>query len=236
MARSGTPRYMVIEEHLRKLIAAGEPGDVLPSDSDLCERFNVSRMTARQAVQRLVNEGAVYRVSGSGSYIADRHIHRGMNRLRSFTEDMQARGRVVSSRVLNAGQRAGAADELRALHLAPGDRVVAVTRVRLADDIPLALERAVMPPSLAPILQADLATSSMHELVRELGREPTIAHGALTAATASALEAELLAVVVGAGLLVERRTILDQQGAPMEYTETRYVGERYLFDVVLERG
>jgi GntR family transcriptional regulator len=236
MVRAHTPRYVVIEEHLRELVAAGEPGDPLPSDSELCERFNVSRMTARQAVLRLVNEGAIYRVPGSGSFIADRHIHRGMNRLLSFTEDMTARGRVVTSRVLNAGLRAGAADELRALHLTPADRVVAVTRVRLADGIPLALERAVLPPTSAPILQADLATSSMHELVRELGREPTVARGSLTAVTASPLEAELLAVKVGAGLLVERRTILDQQGAPMEYTETSYVGERYLFDVILERG
>lgn len=236
MAAARTPRYVVIEEHLRKLIAAGQPGDQLPSDSELCERFNVSRMTARQAVLRLVNAGAIYRVPGSGSFIADHHIHRGMNRLRSFTEDMRSRGRVPSSRVLNAGLRAGSADELRALHLAPGDRVVAVTRVRLADGIPLALERAILPPGSAPILQADLATSSMHELVRELGREPTLARGSLTASTASPLEAELLAVKVGAGLLVERRTIFDQQGAPMEYTETSYVGERYLFDVVLERG
>jgi GntR family transcriptional regulator len=236
MARIGTPRYVVIEEHLRKLIDAGSPGDLLPSDSELCDRFGVSRMTARQAVLRLVNEGAIYRVSGSGSFIADRHMHRGMNRLRSFTEDMEARGRVVSSKVLSAGQRPGTPEELQALHLAPGDRVVAVTRVRLADDVPLALERAVLPPGLAQILQADLATTSMHALVRELGREPTTAHGALTAATASPLEAELLGVKVGAGLLVERRTILDQQGAPMERTETSYVGERYVFDVVLERG
>ncbi|MGN9910176.1 GntR family transcriptional regulator [Phytohabitans sp. LJ34] len=236
MVRAGTPRYMVIEEHLRKLIGAGQPGDPLPSDSELCERFSVSRMTARQAVMRLVNEGAIYRVPGSGSFIADRHIHRGMNRLLSFTEDMRARGRVVSSRVLSAGLREGAPDELRALHLAPGDRVVAVTRVRLADGVPLALERAVLPPSMAPILEADLATTSLHELSRELGREPTKALGSLTAVTASPLDAELLEVKVGGGLLVERRTILDQQGAPMEYTETSYVGDRYLFDVVLERG
>ena len=88
MARAGTPRYAVIEKHLRKLIAAGKPGDLLPSDSDLCERFNVSRMTARQAVLRLVNEGAIYRVPGSGSFIADQHIHRRMNKLMSFTWSM----------------------------------------------------------------------------------------------------------------------------------------------------
>ena len=236
MGRAGTPRYVVIEEHLRQLVAAGEPGDLLPSDSELCKRFNVSRMTARQAALRLVNEGAIYRVPGSGSFIADRHIHRGMNRLLSFTEDMNARGRVATSRVLSAGVRQGAADELRALHLTSTDPVVAITRVRLADNVPLAIERAVLPPSSAPILQADLATMSMHELVRELGREPTVARGSLTAVTASQLEAELLEVRVGAGLLLERRTILDQQGAPMEYTETSYVGERYLFDVVLERA
>jgi GntR family transcriptional regulator len=231
-----TPRYLVIEEHLRRLIAAGRPGDPLPSDSDLCERFSVSRMTARQAVQRLVGEGAIYRVPGSGSFIADQHIHRGLNKLRSFTEDMRARGRTVSSRVLTAGLRAGAADELQALHLPPDDRVVAITRVRLADGVPLALERAVLPPGLAPVLRADLAASSLHELVRELGREPTVARGSLTAVAAAPLEAELLEVKAGAGLLVERRTILDQQGAPMEHTETSYVSERYVFDVILERG
>src|SRR5215813_12425665 len=68
------PRYLEIERALRADIARLKPGDPLPSDAELCERFGVSRMTARQGVQRLADANLVYRVPGQGTFVADQSV------------------------------------------------------------------------------------------------------------------------------------------------------------------
>lgn len=231
-----TPAYRLIEQELRRLIAESKAGDPLPSDAELCEQFRVSRMTARQAVQRLAAEGLLYRVSGRGTFVAQAPVHRRINRLFSFTEEMRRKGRTASSRVLEANVRPGLAEEILALRLPPGSGVVAIRRLRLADDVPMAMEYARLAAVCAGVLASDLARSSLFDALRGIGRVPTLAQGTLTAAAAHADEAGLLNVPEGAPLLVERRTVFDQAEKPLEFTESRYVGGRYLFDVELAAG
>lgn len=80
------PRYYAIEQSLRSRIAELEPDAPLPSDAQLCEEFAVSRMTARNAVQRLVQEGLVYRLPGRGTFVADYGTHRHASTLTNFTK------------------------------------------------------------------------------------------------------------------------------------------------------
>ncbi|MBE1489680.1 GntR family transcriptional regulator [Plantactinospora soyae] len=230
-----TPAYQVIERELRQMIAEAKPGDHLPSDAELCERFGVSRMTARQAVQRLAADGLLYRVSGSGTFVAQVPVHRRMNTLLSFTDEMRRRGLTASSVVLDARVRTGVGNEVLALRLPPRSAVVAIRRLRLADNVPMAVEQVRLPAVCAGVLTADLASTSLFTALERIGRVPTLAYGTLTAAAADADEADLLGVAVGAPLLVEQRTIHDQSEAPLEFTESRYVGGRYLFDVELLR-
>jgi GntR family transcriptional regulator len=229
-----TPAYRLIEQELRRLIAESKPGDPLPSDAELCDQFRVSRMTARQAVQRLAAEGLLYRVSGRGTFVAQAPVHRRINMLLSFTEEMRRKGRTASSRLLEAGLRPGLEEEVLALRLPPRSAVVAIRRVRLADDLPMAVEYARLAAVCAGVLTADLTRSSLFVALRGIGRVPTLARGTLTADAARAEEAALLNVPEGAPLLVERRTVYDQAEKPLEFTESRYVGGRYLFDVELE--
>lgn len=231
-----TPAYLVIEGELRKLIAQAQAGDPLPSDAELCERFGVSRMTARQAVQRLASEGLLYRVSGRGTFVAQTPVHRRINTLLSFTEEMRRRGLKASSRLLDSGLRPGTDEEVSALHLASASPVVAIRRLRLADEVPMAIEHVRLPAVCAGVLDADLENTSLFITLEEIGRIPTRALGTLTAAAADAEEAQLLNVPTGAPLLIEQRTIHDQSDAPLEFTQSRYVGGRYLFDIELARG
>ncbi|MFO8075812.1 MAG: GntR family transcriptional regulator [Egibacteraceae bacterium] len=227
------PRYVTIERSLRERIATMQPGDKLPSDAELCEEFDVSRMTARQAVQSLVHSGLVTRMPGRGTFVAHDPVRRKMNSLLSFTEEMRRRGFEPSSRVLSRGLEEPSEVEIAELGLSARHDVVVVRRVRLANGTPMSIERAALHGDLAGVLEAELETGSLHEALRALGRVPTVARGTFSCRLATTDEARLLDVGRPAPLLVERRLITDQDGAPIELTESAYAGERYVFDIEL---
>jgi len=226
------PRYYEIEQALRTRIAELRPDDPLPSDAMLCEEFGVSRMTARNAVQRLTQEGLVYRVPGRGTFVAEPPVHRQAGNLLSFTEEMRRRGRQPSSRVLTREVREPGPAEAARLQLEPGAQVVALRRLRVADDEPVAIEEAVFPATVAPlILQADLEHVSLHDTLVAGGHVPTMGRARLGAEAAGPDDAQQLAVPLGSPLLVEKRVIHDQDGRPLELCESRYAGARYGLDV-----
>ena len=235
MSESAAPRYRQIAEHLRTLVDDGDPGDRLPSDAELCARFGVSRMTARQAVDLLLAEHLVVRHRGQGTFVADRPVPRLLGSPLSFTTSMRRRGRKVSSRLLAAGLMAPEPADAVALRLAEDADVVVVERLRMADGVPMAIERAALVPELAQLLERDLAVGSLHAAMEELGHRPTISHAQVTARLADARERRLLGLDEAGVLLSERRVIEDQDGVPVEHTETRYAAERYVFEVVEHR-
>jgi GntR family transcriptional regulator len=227
-----TPRYYAIEQSLRARIEQLPPDAPLPSDAMLCEEFGVSRMTARGAVQRLVHEGLVYRVPGRGTFVAPRHAHRQASKIWSFSDEMRRRGKAPASQLLERGIGKPSPGEAARLRLPAGEVVVVIRRLRLADRVPIALEEAKFPGELADaILESDLETGSLHATLVGAGRVPTAGQATITAETAERAEAKLLGVSAGAALLVERRLIADQDGLPLELTESRYVADRYALDV-----
>jgi GntR family transcriptional regulator len=223
------PRYHEIEQSLRARIAALEPHAPLPSDAQLCEEFGVSRMTARGAVQRLVQDGLVYRVPGRGTFVAPERANRTASHILSFSDEMRRQGRSPSSRVLQKRRRAASDAERDRLGR---DEVVAVRRVRFADGSPVAVETAVFPADrVAALLDGDLEGTSLFATLADAGLVPTAGRASLAAEAATAEDARVLGVKRGAPLLVERRLIHDQDGAPLEWTESRYVSSRYGLDV-----
>jgi GntR family transcriptional regulator len=234
MIREFEPRYHTIEQALRQRIKALPAHAPLPSEAELCTEFGVSRMTARGAVTRLVTDGLVYRESGRGTFVAPPSSNRRADVLVRFSDEMRRRGRVPTYRLLVGRTRTATSDEAEQLRLDAMGQVVEVRRVLHADGIPVALDAAVLPGSLAAVLETDLATSSLHGALEGMGRVPTRGHATVIAASATPEEAELLGVPPNSALLVERRLILDQCGRPLERTESRYVGDRYPLDVTFE--
>ncbi len=229
------PQYRQIEQALRQRIASLQPGDPVPSDAELVAEFGVSRMTARNAMQRLAEDGLVRRERGRGSFVSQPSAHRRTNRLMTFTREMLRAGHVPRSEVLTRVVRPSTASEAEALDLRPRQPVVHLRRLRLADDRPIALESAVLVADTASaVLVADLERGSLHETLTRAGFGLKRGTGTIGAAKATAEDARLLGLRVGDPLLVEQRTIADDHGRRIETTESRYPADRYALDVQFE--
>lgn len=220
---------------MRERIALLRPGDALPSDSALCAEFGVSRMTARNAMQRLAEEGLVVRKPGSGTFVADSPAHRRADLLMSFSSEMTRRGRVPSSIILSREIRPAWRSAATELGLREGEPIVFLRRVRCADGEPIALETALLVGQLSPVVMgADLRNESLHATLGSAGWGLGRGTATVTAAPASKEDARLLGVTRGDPMLVERRVILDEHGRPIEATESRYPADRYAIDVRFE--
>jgi GntR family transcriptional regulator len=229
------PRYRRIEQALRERIATMRPGDRLPSDAELQVEFGVSRMTARNAMQRLTDEGLVAREPGRGSFVAEPSAHRRSDRLMTFSQEMRRRGLEPSSQVLGRELRPADQREAAALGLPPGAAVVEVRRLRCADGQPIAIETAVLVGAAAAVvLDGDLENGSLHEQLSRAGFALRRGTGTIAAAAATNDDAARLGVAVGSPLLVERRVIADAHGRRIEATESRYPADRYALDVRFE--
>lgn len=237
MTERNPPRYEQIAEYLRGLITTSEPGDRLPSDAELCDRFGVSRMTARQAVQVLTAEDLVLRKRGAGTFVAPRRVPRLLGSPLSFTESMKRRGMTASSRLLERRQIQPTDVERTSLGLGPSDPAYMLERLRLADGTPMAIERAIMPVSLVSSLKMDVEEGSLHSAFEDAGHTPTKALAEVTARRATKRERDLLKLTSSSDvLLCEDRIIWDQDGLALEHTVTCYVADRYAFEAVLYRG
>lgn len=226
------PRYRTIELALRERIAHLRPGDALPSDSDLCLEFGVSRMTARSAMQRLAEDGLVLRQPGRGSFVAEPQSHRRADRLMSFSSEMARRGRRPSSLIVEREIRPAWRSAAEDLQLHQGEPVVLLRRVRCADGEPIALETAVLIGETSPaVMAADLRTDSLHAVLAAAGWRLRRGTALVTASSATRDDVALLGIAAADPLLVEKRIIVDGPGRPVEATESRYPGSRYAIDV-----
>lgn len=229
---SFTPRYRTIEHAIRQRLAKLTPGAELPSDAELCDEFGVSRMTARHAMNRLIQEGLVYRIPGRGTFVGEAPTHRRANSLLSFSNEMRRQGRVPSSRVLGRALRAPTREEAVRLQLKEGEKLLWLRRIRLADGHPIAVESARLHRrAAAAVLAADLEMESLHAVLVRAGCLPTRGRATIASEPATADDARWLKMRKGDPMLVERRIILDQEGRPLEFTESRYPADRYALDV-----
>jgi len=236
---SPVPRYHQLKEILRERIRSGEwkPGDLIPSERELSETYRISRMTARQAVTDLVNEGVFYREQGRGTFVARNKITQQLIHLTGFTEDISARGQQPSTRALAVEMRP--ADEFTAerLRIAPGTQIACVQRLRLADGEPLAIEVAQLSfPGCERLLEEDLEHQSLYHLLESKYGLPLMeAEQELEAGLAGDEEAELLKIAPGSAVLFTRRVTYTDRNQPIEYARSVYCGAKYTFYTHLKR-
>ena len=236
---SPLPRYYQLREIMRDRIRSGEwkPGDLIPSERELSEQYGISRMTARQAITDLVNEGLFYREQGKGTFVIQRKITQQLLQLTGFTEDIRARGQRPGTKVLSAEMFP--ADEVTAekLHIAPGTLIFRLQRLRLADDEPLAIELSQTSfKGCERLLDEDLESNSLYRMLEtKYGVQLMEADQELEAGLAGSEEAALLKISIGSPVLFTRRITYTERNQPIEYAKAVYCGNKYTFYTHLKR-
>src|SRR3712207_1777752 len=141
------PAYIKIHDAIKKDIEkeVWTIGSRLPSERDLAEHFEVSRMTLRQAITLLVEEGILERRVGSGTYVASHRVQERMRGTTSFTEIVNSQGRKPSSKLISYQRQLASDTEINQLQLEQSDYVIRMERIRYADKVPLVYEVASIP-------------------------------------------------------------------------------------------
>lgn len=230
--RHSTLKYVRVRDYLRSLVTHElAVGDAIPSERLLCERFGVSRMTVRQAVDAMVVDGLLEREQGRGTFVAPAKLDLEV-RLASFGEEMHRRGMEPSSKVLAAEEAAAAPDIADVLELLPGELVFYLHRVRYADGEPMAIEQLWLPCRLAPGLFDDGAPGSIYGELRRRGLEPDWGEDTVAATEVDAQDAALLGLRVGKAVLrLSRRTFAGEIACV--YSRSSYRADRYMLWVPL---
>jgi len=215
------------------------PGQRLGAERALAAELGVSRATLRQALAVLEEGGVVRRVPGrgGGTFVAKGKIERDLSRIVGVPALLRSQGVVAGTRVLSA--RLTAADDVtaQALRVRPGDLVVDLVRIRLADGSPFSLERAKLPAKRFPGLLELPLGGSVYELIEEhFGTTPGEAVERIEVALASPDEAAILDIEPGAPLMAITRTTTDGDGEPIEFSRDLFRADRTRIVVRTEGG
>jgi GntR family transcriptional regulator len=226
------PFYQQLYLILRRQIADGvwRPGDRLPSEAEIGEQYEVSRITVRQAFEQLVNDGLVYRRRGSGTYVNPPTIQQGLNRIVSFTDDMRQRGLRPGTAVLSARLEPAAPEVAERLQVEPGTELAVLERLRLADGEPMSLEVSALVHAHCPgILDDDYARTPLRAALRDrFGIHLVRATQEIRAIAADRALAAHLAVPAHTPLFYIQRVSFSGEGVALEYLRAYHRGDRYV--------
>jgi GntR family transcriptional regulator len=233
------PLHYQIMDIIKRQITADilKPGDLIPSESQLCAQYNVSRTTVRQALNQLVEENLLIRRRGKGSFVADKKLHRALNHLYSFSEDMNSLGITPTSKILEQVIVPASDGIMRSLALSPdNNKVFKIKRIRLAGSDPILLETTYIPAYLCPnIMQEDLSSASLYTILKN--RYQLHFFRATETYEAIKMDAEsarhLQAKQQASAFKIKRIAYLDT-GRPFELTHSITRGDKCTFKVELQ--
>jgi GntR family transcriptional regulator len=236
LSPTGGPRYLQLRRRILSAIETGllKENDPLPSEREIAAMTDLSRVTVRNAVADLVQENVLVQRRGSGTFVAarPRRVEQSLSRLTSFTEDMARRGMNVDAIFLERGIFVPSPEETFALGLPQDQMVARLSRLRRADGVPLAIERASLSAEMLPDPQA--VTNSLYAVLERSGNRPVRAIQRISATNVEGADAEYLNMSPGqAGLRIERVSYLDT-GRVVEFTRSLYRGDAYDFIAELQ--
>lgn len=237
---SPLPIYYQLEEEIRLLIQTEKmkPGELLPSEREYAERYDISRMTVRQAINNLAADGLLYRQKGRGTFISDKKFEQNLQGLTSFSEDMRERGltpsnKLISFQLMEANERIA-----ETLRLDKQEKVYEIKRIRNANGSPVAVETIYTPKQLVgDMSQQDVEDSFYQYMEKKLNHKIAYGDQTIESVLANEFEIENLNVYEGDPILLMQRTsyLSDEKETPLEYVKSAYRADKYKFKLQMRR-
>jgi GntR family transcriptional regulator len=235
---SPIPIYHQLEEYIKQQIDSGllKEEEAIPSEREYAEKFQISRMTVRQAINNLVLDGYLKRQKGRGTFVTKKKVEQELQGMTSFTEDMLSRGMQPSSKLLSF--QIIPSDKKTALDLKITENalVYKIKRIRLADGEPMALETAFIPVDTVPGLTEENSNQSLYQYIEEnLSLSISEATQEIEASIAGSREAEAISIDEGEPILMIVRISYLQDGTPFELVKSSFRADRYRFIHTMKR-
>lgn len=212
-----------VENHVYKV------GDRIPAERQLAVKFGVSRMTLRQAIKTLEEEGILERRLGSGTYVASQKVQEKMSGIMSFTEITKANGQKPSSKLISYQIGKPSLSEKERLALDGDEDVLRMERIRYADQTPICYEVVTIPYDLVKNISKEDISTHLYEALSQNNYEIGKVTEHISAAVSNEQDARLLNARKGEALITRRQVTELADGKPFEYTRARYVAERFEF-------
>jgi len=225
------PAYIQIHDQIKSEIdqKIWKIGERLPSERDLAEKFQVSRMTLRQAITLLVEEGVLERRVGSGTFITRTRVQEKMRGTTSFTEIMKSQGKEPSSQVISYRKTIPSLQEVDKLGIDKTETIIRMERVRYADGIPVVYEVASIPEKFIKNFNREEVTSHFFQTLERHGYKIGKSHQTIYARLAKDKIADYLQISKGQAILGLTQVSYFEDGTAFEYVKSQYVGERFEF-------
>ena len=229
------PLYLQISDYIRADIESGKlaPGDRVLSEREIMDSFEVSRNTALQAIDELQRNGLVSRIQGKGTFVTEHKVSYGLQRLSSFTEEMQRKGVTPSAKVLSLRLEHPTQLLCNRLKLHEEDWAFRLERLRLGDGQPMAHQVSYIPAYLVQGLdQYDFSTQSLFEVLEQnFNLRLSWQEQIISPVIARSDEAELLSIPLGMPLLVADGVAYLEDDTPIESKRIVYRSDLYEFTV-----
>jgi len=234
---NATSLYESCATALNREIETGalRPGQRLPSERSLGDALGFTRLTVRRALQVLAERGLLEPDERRGWQVRSDQVSDSLSTLMGFTQMARVRGLVASSRILSLEYRDATFDESEALRVAPGAPMLDLSRLRLLDERPTAIERLRMPTSRLRWPDGFDFTGSIYAALEQQGIVPTIADAYVDVVDATEAEASLFGVATGRGLLRMNSVTTDADGVAISLDKCIYHPDRYRFRAILQK-
>lgn len=239
-SQGALPLYAVLREQLKAQILEGrfQPGDRLPSESELTGSFGVSRITVRQALNDLQKEGLLVKAHGKGSFVAQPAVALDLTSLRGLGESLAGAGRTIHTQILSLRHVDAPPEVARAFGMVDGGEVTELQTLRYLNREPLVLSQSWMPRALGErLFKADLAHRDILAIYeQDLGLFIGKADVTLGAINADPERHARLGVAPGAALVVMERIVYTTSGLAVHLEKSAYRADKFSYSLTLERG